>query len=93
MEGDKSFALPLRPVVSGSGKKDMLPVRIAQINAQRGSFRSVTEQSLQDELQARKEKGDESEEEEPEIAPSELDATDRQETVYKRRAEILQFAV
>lgn len=92
MEDDKSFALPLRPVVSGTGKKDMLPVRIAQINAQRGSFRSVTEQSLQDELQARKEKGDESDGESA-MAPSEIDASDRQETVYKRRAEILQFAV
>lgn len=100
MDGE-SFTLPLRPLVEKGGKKDTLPVRIAQINAQRGSFRDITEQSLQAEIDARKERGaevegEEEEEKEKEAVeakrPPELDATERHELLYKRRAEIIQFA-
>lgn len=101
MEQGSSLTLPLRPQVHKGAKKDTLPVRIAQINAQRGSFRNITEQSLQDEIAALKEKrkaagageGEEEEEkDEGEEKAEELDETERHELLYKRRAEIAQFA-
>ncbi|CRG88640.1 Mediator of RNA polymerase II transcription subunit 17 [Talaromyces islandicus] len=100
MEQASALTLPLRPQVDKGAKKDSLPIRIAQINAQRGSFRNITEQSLQDEIEALKEKrkgakaseGEEEEEEDVEEKPAEFDDTERQELLYKRRAEIAQFA-
>jgi len=88
-----SFTLPLRPLVDKTGAKDTLPVRIAQINAQRGSFRNVTEQSLQAEIDAQKEKGEVPEEEYGVKEPADVDATERLDLLYKRRAEITQFAL
>ena len=84
--------LPLRPLVDKRDHKDTLPVRIAQINAQRGSFRNVTEQSLQAEIDCHKEKGDISDDEGSETKPTEIDATEHLELLYKRRAEIMQSA-
>jgi hypothetical protein len=103
MEQGSSLTLPLRPQVNKNAKKDSLPIRIAQINAQRGSFRNITEQSLQNEIEVLKEKrkgaeaggGEEEEEEEEkdgEEKVAELDDTERHELLYKRRAEIAQFA-
>jgi mediator of RNA polymerase II transcription subunit 17 len=104
MEQGSSLTLPLRPQVNKNAKKDSLPIRIAQINAQRGSFRNITEQSLQNEIDVLKEKrkgaeaagGEEEEEEEEEKdgeeKVAELDDTERHELLYKRRAEIAQFA-
>lgn len=98
MEQGSSLTLPLRPQVDKGTKKDSLPIRIAQINAQRGSFRNITEQSLQDEIEALKEKrkgaeaGGEEEEGDGEDKVTELDDTERHELLYKRRAEIAQFA-
>ena len=88
--------LPLRPQKAKGSKKDNLPIRIAQINAQRGSFRNITEQSLQEEINAQKEKskrGDEDEDEKfNEENKNEVDATERHDLLYKKRAEIIQFA-
>lgn len=96
MEQGSALTLPLRPQVDKGAKKDSLPIRIAQINAQRGSFRNITEQSLQDEIDTLKEKRkggeDEGEEEGGEEKPTDLDDTERHELLYKRRAEIAQFA-
>ncbi|KUL89249.1 hypothetical protein ZTR_03778 [Talaromyces verruculosus] len=94
MEQGASLMLPLRPQKAKSSKKDNLPIRIAQINAQRGSFRNITEQSLQEEIKAQKEKSKEEQEEEEkkEENVNEVDATERQELLYKKRAEIIQFA-
>lgn len=94
MEQGASLTLPLRPQKAKSSKKDNLPIRIAQINAQRGSFRNITEQSLQEEIKAQKEKSKEEQEEEEkdEEKVNEVDATERQELLYKKRAEIIQFA-
>jgi hypothetical protein len=89
---DNSFMLPLRPPVDKRDHKDTLPVRIAQINTQRGSFRNVTEQSLQAEIDCQKEKGDVSDDEGCETKPTEVDATEHLELLYKRRAEIMQSA-
>jgi mediator of RNA polymerase II transcription subunit 17 len=103
-DSNPSFTLPLRPLVEKDAdvnrkKKDTLPIRIAQINAQRGSFRNVTEQSLQEEINTRRERrrrGEDEEEEEENVEAkksAELDTTERHEMLYKRRAEIMQFAV
>lgn len=94
MEQAASLMLPLRPQKTKSSKKDNLPIRIAQINAQRGSFRNITEQSLQEEIKAQKEKSEEEDEEDEqnEENVNEVDATERQELLYKKRAEIIQFA-
>ncbi|KAL2002159.1 hypothetical protein VTN02DRAFT_514 [Thermoascus thermophilus] len=88
-----SFTLPLRPLVEKADVKDTLPVRIAQINAQRGSFRNVTEQSLQAEIDARQGKGEAPEDQYEGKEPADVDATERLEQLYKRRAEITQFAM
>jgi len=94
MEQEASLMLPLRPQRPKSSKKDNLPIRIAQINAQRGSFRNITEQSLQEEIKTQKAKGKEEKEDEgkSEENVNEVDATERQELLYKKRAEIIQFA-
>lgn len=94
MEQAASLMLPLRPPKTKSSKKDNLPIRIAQINAQCGSFRNITEESLQEEIKVKKEKGKEEDEKEErnEENVNEIDATERQELLYKKRAEIIQFA-
>ena len=95
MDKADTLMLPLRPQQKKGDKKDNLPIRIAQINAQRGSFRNITEESLQEEIKAQKEKGkDKKAEAEEEIRnnAAEPDATERYELLYKRRAEIIQFA-
>jgi mediator of RNA polymerase II transcription subunit 17, fungi type len=95
MDKADTLMLPLRPQQSKGSKKDTLPIRIAQINAQRGSFRNITEESLQEEIKTQKEKGKDKEaeaEEEYHKNATELDVTERHELLYKRRAEIVQFA-
>lgn len=94
MEQGASLMLPLRPQKAKSSKKDNLPIRIAQINAERGSFRNITERSLQEEIKTQKEKSKEerAEEEQNEENVNGVDATERQELLYKKRAEIIQFA-
>lgn len=86
-----SFSLPLRPVTNNDSTKNSLPVRIAQINSQRGSFRNVTEQSLQEEIEAAKAQGTVEEDEEINGTDDE-DAPDRQEQLMKSRTEMLEFA-
>ncbi|KAL1851464.1 RNA polymerase II mediator complex subunit [Paecilomyces lecythidis] len=86
-----SFTLPLRPAVEKAAREDALPIRIAQINAQRGSFRNVTEESLQAEIEAQKNGVEEKEGDGKEL--SDVDATDRLDLLYKRRADITQFAL
>ena len=93
-EMDEPFTLPLRPVINRADKEDKLPVQIAQINEQRGSFRNITEKSLQAEIKAAKEKGDEEIlDQDEDTKPSESDATERLELLYKRRAEITDAAL
>lgn len=91
---DSSFTLPLRPVIDTADQEDKLPIQIAQINEQRGSFRNITEQSLLAEIKAAKEKGDD-EATNPDEDPKarEADATERLELLYKRRAEITTAAL
>ncbi|KLJ12316.1 hypothetical protein EMPG_12630 [Blastomyces silverae] len=91
---EESFPLPLRPFIQKSATEpDSLPIRIAQINSQRGSFRNVTEQSLQAEIDAQRARGAAGlEAEETEEAESqEVKSTDRLEQLFKSRAEIVDF--
>lgn len=86
-----SFTIPLRPVVEKQDRPDTLPVEIAQINSQWGSFREVNEEVLQST----------STEEDRDVAPPEegdqetwdVDTAERLEQLYKRRTEITQFAM
>ncbi|GAD98717.1 mediator of RNA polymerase II transcription subunit 17 [Paecilomyces variotii No. 5] len=85
-----SFTLPLRPPVEKGAREDALPIRITQINAQRGSFRNVTEESLKAEIEAQR---NGVEQKEGEGKESDVDATERLDLLYKRRADITQFAL
>lgn len=89
-----SFTLPLRPIIEKRDQKDSLPAEIAQINSQWGSFRDVTEDSLRAEIAAEKDKDAEVSHKEDAQKPSaDVDTTERLEQLYKRRAEITQFAL
>ncbi|GFF41132.1 mediator of RNA polymerase II transcription subunit 17 [Aspergillus udagawae] len=87
------FNLPLRPLIEKRDRPDPLPLEIAQINAQWGSFRDVSEDSLRAKIEEEKSKEYTIEEEEAEGAGAELDTTERLDQLYKRRAEIIQFAM
>lgn len=93
----RSFTIPLRPLIEKHDRPDTLPVEIAQINAQWGSFRGVNEDELRAKIQEEKDKegleDDEGEEEEGGKPAGEVDSTERSEQLYKRRAEITQFAL
>lgn len=87
-----SFTLPLRPLRQKAEKPDTLPVRIAQINAQRGSFRNVTEQGLLEEIEEQRISGKE------EIEPSHSDdgeheAPDKEKELFTSRTEMIEFAM
>ena len=86
------FNLPLRPLIEKRDHPDTLPVEIAQINAQWGSFRDVNEDTLRTKIQEEKDKDGIEDEEEGDKA-GEVDSTERLEQLYKRRAEITQFAL
>ncbi|PKY02378.1 putative RNA polymerase II mediator complex component SRB4 [Aspergillus campestris IBT 28561] len=83
-----SFSLPLRPRLDRPDPPDPLPVEIAQINTQWGSFRHVSEDFLRrriaDQSDDASDDGDES--------PTEVDTTERLDQLYRKRAEITQFA-
>ncbi|QSS67027.1 RNA polymerase II mediator complex component Srb4 [Histoplasma capsulatum] len=98
---EESFPLPLRPLIEKPATEpDSLPIRIAQINGQRGSFRNVTETSLQEEIHAERARNatgvegeeEEEEEEEEEVESREAKSADRLEQLFKSRAEIIDFA-
>jgi hypothetical protein len=84
-----SFTLPLRPIKPKADQRDTLALRIAQINAQYGSFRNVTEASLQAEIDA-EQHPDESVDQKP---PEKESLDTRQEELFKSRSEILEAAM
>ncbi|KAE8395074.1 RNA polymerase II mediator complex component SRB4 [Aspergillus alliaceus] len=86
-----SFSLPLRPLTEKPERPDPLPVEIAQINAQYGSFREVTEDSLRAKIEADKDK-DPWAEEESDNASGDEDTKERLDQLYKRRVAIIEFA-
>jgi mediator of RNA polymerase II transcription subunit 17 len=92
----ESFTLPLRPPPEQSERPDTLPVEIAQINNQWGSFREVNEEVLRAKIaeeEARHGVQQDEEMGEGEQEPGEVDVTERREQLYKRRLEITQFAM
>lgn len=88
-----SFTLPLRPIPEKRDCPDTLPVEIAQINNQWGSFREVNEDVLRNKIAEEEEKDGLDEVDESDQDASDLDSTERLEQLYKRRAEITQFAM
>lgn len=86
-----SFTLPLRPQLEKGDSHDTLPVEIAQINSQWGSFREVSEEKLQAMIQDGKGNATSDGQGEGE-KPTDIDTTERLDEVYKRRVEITQFA-
>lgn len=84
-----SFTLPLRPVQEKQDRPDSLPVEIAQINNEWGSFRDVNEEVLRAKIAEEERDGTPKAESDAE----EVDSTERLEQLYKRRADILQFAM
>ncbi|CAG8935565.1 unnamed protein product [Penicillium salamii] len=86
-----SFNLPLRPILDHNDRPDTLPVEIAQINSQWGSFRDVNEEVLRKKIAEEKDKNGIDEEQSEEA--TDLDSTERVEQLYKRRADITQFAM
>lgn len=88
----ESFTLPLRPPQEQNERPDTLPVEIAQINNQWGSFREVNEEVLLAKI-AEEERLRGVPEEEDKHEVGETDATERREQLYKRRHEIVQFAM
>lgn len=90
----ESLTLPLRPISGKHEHADLLPVHIAQISSQWGSFRDVSEETLRADIESARKR-----ELEPETTADadresgELDATERLDRLYKRRAEITQFAL
>ncbi|RAL14103.1 mediator of RNA polymerase II transcription subunit 17 [Aspergillus homomorphus CBS 101889] len=88
-----SFTLPLRPLLEKRERPDTLPQEIAQINAQWGSFRDVTEESLRAKIEEEKNRDPWAEEDEIDKATADVDTAERMDQLYKRRAEITQFAM
>ena len=89
---ETSFSLPLRPVSERYDHKDTLPIEISQINSQWGSFRDVSEAGLRAEIAAGKDRQGE-DEANKDNASEDVDTTERLEQLYKRRADITQFAM
>ncbi|KAJ5885491.1 hypothetical protein N7495_010001 [Penicillium taxi] len=85
----ESFSLPLRPVLERPARPDTLPVEIAQINSQWGSFREVNEEILHNKM-AEEREGLDVQKSEDEDNPN---LAEQREQLYKRRAEIIQFAM
>ena len=89
-----SFTLPLRPVAEARQQNDTLPIAIAQINSQWGSFRDVSEASLRAEIAAERDEETAPETKDDKADPTaDLDSTERLEQLYKRRTDITQFAM
>lgn len=89
-----SLSLPLRPLIDKREHQDSLPVEIAQINAQWGAFRDVSEDSLRAQIEADKHKDPWAEDEESDgQSAADVDTSERLEQLYKRRAEITNFAL
>ncbi|KAJ6153564.1 hypothetical protein N7470_006523 [Penicillium chermesinum] len=86
-----SFTLPLRVTAEKKDQPDTLPVEIAQINEQWGSFRDVNEDILQAKIaQEQEQNGAPPSDEEAE--ETDLDTAERRDRLYKKRNEIIQFA-
>ncbi|KAJ5691787.1 Mediator complex subunit Med17 [Penicillium macrosclerotiorum] len=88
-----SFTLPLRPPPEQQQRADSLPIDIAQINSQWGSFRNVNEELLRAKIAEEEENDGSSHLNEQDHESADVDRIERLEELYKQRAEITQFAV
>lgn len=88
-----SFSLPLRPILEKQDRPDTLPVEISQINSHWGSFRDVNEEILRTKIAEEKDRDDTQESEDDGQEDGDVDTTERLEQLYKKRADITQFAV
>ncbi|KAL4988862.1 mediator of RNA polymerase II transcription subunit 17 [Aspergillus falconensis] len=88
-----SFTVSLRPVIEKRDHPDTLPRDIAQINAQWGSFRELNEAKLREKIEADRLKDPFEEDDEGDKDSTDLDTSERMDQLYKRRAEIIQFAL
>lgn len=93
MSQSQSFTIPLRPVLEKNDRRDTLPVEIAQINNQWGSFRDVNEEVLRAKIAEEDAREGAPLEEENEQEGPEVDSKESVERLYKRRADITQFAM
>ncbi|RDW86979.1 mediator of RNA polymerase II transcription subunit 17 [Aspergillus mulundensis] len=89
----ESFSVSLRPKIEKRDRPDSLPRDIAQINAQWGSFRELNEATLRQKIEADKHKDPWEEEDEGDKESADLETSERLDQLYKRRAEIIQFAL
>lgn len=87
------FTIPLRPVLEKKDRPDTLPVEIAQINNQWGSFRDVDEEVLRAKIAEEDAREGEPLEGENEPEGAEADTKEGIERLFKRRADITQFAM
>lgn len=86
-----SLAISLQPWSKPDKEKDSIGYLIQRINAQKGSFRNVSEQSLEEEIRLEKQRGEVKEDamEIEEFVEEEVDGDKlRREALYKARAEI-----
>ncbi|KAJ5633436.1 Mediator complexsubunit Med17 [Penicillium lividum] len=88
-----SFTLPLRAALEKQDRPDTLPVEISQINSHWGSFRDVNEEILRTKIAEEKERDEILESEDEDQDNGDVDTTERLEQLYKKRADITQFAV
>ena len=83
------LSISLRPSAVSSSSKDLLQVKIAQINLQKGAFRHVTEASLLEEINSTG-LSDSDVEMDSDDGDHETKAEDRQAMLWKGREEMLQ---
>ncbi|KAJ5798596.1 Mediator complex subunit Med17 [Penicillium pulvis] len=88
-----SFTLPLRPILEKQDHPDTLPVEISQINSHWGSFRDVNEEILRTKIAEEKDRDNTQDSEDGDQGDGDVDTTERLEQLYKKRADITQFAV
>ncbi|KAL4769123.1 mediator of RNA polymerase II transcription subunit 17 [Aspergillus nidulans var. acristatus] len=88
-----SFTVSLRPIREKRDRPDSLPREIAQINAQWGSFRELSEAKLREKIEEDKHKDNWEEDDEGDKDSTDLETSEQLDQLYKRRAEIIQFAL
>lgn len=88
-----SFTVSLRPIREKRDRPDSLPREIAQINAQWGSFRELSEAKLREKIEEDKHKDHWEEDDEDDKESTDLETSEQLDQLYKRRAEIIQFAL
>ncbi|KAJ5584013.1 uncharacterized protein N7459_003813 [Penicillium hispanicum] len=82
-----------RKISGPQERPDTLPVEIAQINSQWGSFRDVNEEVLRAKIAEEEARAGAPQSPEGDQDSADVDSTEHLEQLYKRRADITQFAM